>query len=255
MRGLTALCIVALLVPATQPADAAGKDRMTLARAQIAKGEKQLKKREFGPAEKHFRNALATEPALPTAHLGLGAALVGQQRFEEALAALEEAERRYVAWEQQIQIADLQMRQLSERQLQAAADLAAAAQARSNPSSVTAPQQSRDSATADRIRTEQFVLRDRFEQEDFDAIPAQVFYLEGISYLRTGRRDQGIEALEICLLIDGGHGLAHYNLAVALFTRGEPAAAKEHLDAALAAGVEAHPQFVADLEGALKQGG
>ena len=252
MRNLLALSTALLLIPLCQPAAASDKDRLTMARSKIAKGERMLKKREYAPAEKHFKSALEIEPRLPNAHLGLGAALVGQQRFEEALACLEEAEKRYVAWEQDVQIADLQMRQLSERQMQAATDLAAAARARSNPSSVTAPQQSRSEVTTDRLKTEEFVFRDRFEQENFEAIPAQVFYLEGISYLRTNRRDQGIEALEICLLIDPGHALAHYNMAVAVFTRGEPAAAKEHLDAALAGGVEPHPQFVADLESALK---
>ncbi len=255
MRSLLSVSIAVLLLLLAHPAGAGEKDGMTRARAKIAKGDKQLKKREFAPAEKHFRDAIAIEPSVPTAHLGLGAALVGQQRFAEALGVLEEAERRFVEWEQKIQIADLEMRQLSERQRQTAEDLAAAARAKSNPASVTARQQSRGQLNVDRIETEEFLFRDRFEQEEFDAIPAQVFYLEGISFLRTQRRDQGIEALEICLLIEPEHGHAHYNLAVALFTRGEPAAAKEHLDAAIAAGVEPHPKFVADLEGALPQGG
>jgi hypothetical protein len=41
-------------------------------------------------------------------------------------------------------------------------------------------------------------------------------------------------------------------MAVALLAMGQPAVAKEHLDAALGLGVEAHAQFVADLESALQ---
>jgi hypothetical protein len=101
------------------------------------------------------------------------------------------------------------------------------------------------------IETEQFIFREQRELEGFQAIPAQVFYLEGISYLRTRQRTQGIEALEVCLLIDSHYELAHYNLAVARFTRGEFDLARSHLDAALLGGVEPDARFVADLDRAL----
>jgi hypothetical protein len=42
-------------------------------------------------------------------------------------------------------------------------------------------------------------------------------------------------------------------VAVVLFAGDDLAWAMEHLDAALVAGVEAHPQFVADVERALKR--
>ena len=87
--------------------------------------------------------------------------------------------------------------------------------------------------------------------EGFEAIPAQVFYLQGVSYLRTNQRSQGIDALETCLLVDSQHELAHYNLAVARFTVGDVDEARSHLDAAIARGVEPHANFVADLERAL----
>ena len=98
------------------------------------------------------------------------------------------------------------------------------------------------------ILREQFVFRERWQLEGFEAIPPQVFYLEGIAYLRSGRPDLGVDALKVCLLVDEDHGLAHYNLAVVLLGQGEVAESRAHLDAALAAGVVPHAQFVADLE-------
>ena len=237
-----------------QGAWATGKDRLKLARSKTAKGERLIKQTEYGGAEKLFRSAIGIEPRWPQAYLGLGKALVGQQRYDEALAALEEAEERYVEWEQEIQIGDLVKRQLAERQLLNIRDLTAALSDRGSGGAATPPSgpPGPHQMTPQKIETEQFLFRERFDLEVFQSIPSQVFYLEGISYLRTNRRALGIEALKVCLLVNPDHGLAHYNLAVALFTRGELDDAKTHLDAALAAGeVEPNPRFVADLERAL----
>ena len=257
MRSLLSLGSVVLLVALGPSVEALGKDRLKMARAQIAKAEKLVKKTEFVGAEKLFRNAIATEPLIPTAYLGLAKALVGQQRYADALATLEVAEQRYVDWEQAIQLGDMQKRLVAARQLQEAQDLQATAAERAGPQNTRGPQKALGpgQATAQRIQTEQFIFRERWALEGFEAIPSQVFYLEGISYLRTNRRTLGIEALEVCLLINSKHQLAHYNLAVALFTQSEFSEAKTHLDEAIAGGVEPDARFVADLELALASGG
>ena len=250
---ILAFGIAVSLLALGQSVEASSKDRLKLARAKIARGDVLIKQTEYAGAEKVFRKAISIDPSVPTAYLGLGKSLVGQQRYDEALAVLEESERRFVAWEQEIQLADLMNRQLAERQQRDIQDLAAAAAGQRNsssPSTSSSPQNA-GSASLDKIETEQFLLRERFHLEAFESIPAQVFYLQGISYLRTNRRALGIEALEICLLIDSRLEIAHYNLAVALFTRGEIDGAKEHLDAAIAGGVEPHAKFVTDLERAL----
>ncbi len=252
MGGKFAASLGLLALALCQAAAATDKDRFTVVRARIDRGDALLKKGEFARAEKSFRSAIESAPAVPTGHLGLGAALVGQKRFDEALAALEEAERRFVAWEQEINLADLQKRQIAERQMQGFVDLALAARdSRPNPGPGGTAGARDALLNIDRVQTEQFLFRERWNLEGFDAIPPQVFYLEGIAYLRTNRPLLGIEALEICLLIEPGHGLAHYNLAVALFQQGEALEAKRHLDEALAAGVEPHARFVADLQKAL----
>ena len=253
MRRSFSLIAAVLLSTSVASAATIGKDRLRLARSHTAKGDKLVKATEFVGAEKKYRHAIAIEPLLPTAYLGLGKALVGQQRYAEALAALEEAERRFVEWEQAIQIGDLVKRQLAERQLLSIQDLSAALSDRSGttgPSVHQAPPGPHQ-MTPQKIETEQFLFREHFEGEAFQAIPPQVFYLEGIAYLRTNRRSLGIEALKVCLLIDNKHELAHYNLAVALYTRGDFEEAKTHLDAAVDGGVEPHAMFVADLERAL----
>jgi len=253
VRDLVVVGAVLFLVAST--VEAANKSAMTLARSRTAKGEAMLKRSEFARAEQFFRVAIATEPTLPTCHLGLGAALVAQGRFDEALDALEEAGRKYVAWEQVIELADLEKRQLAERQLQSIRDSNAAQAARSaNPDiGQVGRSGSIQSVTENRLETEQFVFRERWMLEEFDAIPPQVFYLEGLAYLRTNRREQGIEALRICLVIDPGHELAHYNLAVALFTLGQLGEAREHLDNAVERGVEPAKKFVKDLDRAMEQ--
>ncbi len=253
MRRFFSYCTAALLCASVASAATVGKDRLRLARSHTAKGDKLVKQTEYRGAERKYRAAIDVEPMLPTAYLGLGKALVGQQRYAEALAALEEAEKRYVEWEQMVQLGELQKQQLIARQLLSIRDVEAAASDKSNhvsPESTpgkAAPGQ----LTKEKLDSERFLFRENREMEGFQAIPAQVFYLEGIAYLRTNRRAQGIEALQVCLAIDSRHVLAHYNLAVALFTRGELADASRHLEAAIAGGVEPHQGFVADLQQAL----
>jgi len=252
MNRALALCAVVLFFALGPPAEATGKDRLKLARAQLAKAEVLLGKAEFEGAERMFRKAIATEPELPTAHLGLGKVLVSQQRYEEALVALEVAEQCFVAWEQAIHMADLVKRQIAERQKLSLRDTQAVLEDRGGRQGITARTPTAlGQLTPAKIDAEQFLFRDQREMEAFDAIPAQVFYLEGISYLRTRQRSQGIAALEVCLLIDDRYRLAHYNLAVARFTRGELDLAQTHLAAAIARGVEPDARFVADLERAI----
>jgi tetratricopeptide (TPR) repeat protein len=254
MRRSFSLIAAVLLSTSVASAATIGKDRLRLARSHTDKGDKLVKNTEYVGAEQRYRSAIEVEPLLPTAYLGLGKALVGQQRYAEALAALEQAEKRYVEWEQMIQIGEFQKQQISERQLQSIRDVQAAVADKGTFFSGGAPNPGPPAAgqlTAQKLETEKFLFRDHFEGEAFAAIPSQVFYLEGIAYLRTNRRDLGIEALEVCLTINNRHELAHYNLAVALFTRGDVEEAKTHLDAAVAGGVEANAMFVADLERAL----
>ncbi len=254
MRRLFSIVTVALLLTVGPQAEALGKDRLKLARSQAAKAEKMVEKSEYVGAERLFRNAISIEPLLPTAYLGLGKALVGQQRYAEALDVLEQAEQRYVEWEQAVQIGDLTKRVVAERQLQSIEDVRATISGRNSASSRGSSQPGQvgiGQLTPEKIQTEQFLFRNHRELEGFHAIPAQVFYLEGISYLRTNQRTKGIEALRVCLLTNRRHYLAHYNLAVALFTQGEFDEAKTHLDSALKGGVEPHGNFVADLDLAL----
>jgi tetratricopeptide (TPR) repeat protein len=182
--------------------------------------------------------------------MGLGAALVGLERFEEALLVLEEAERRFIDWEQMIGIAELQKRQYADRQMVLIADLTAATNPNTSQVSNIGTPRDLKQINEDRVSKEQFLFRERRDLEGLHSIPAQVFYLEGIAHLRTDRPILGIEALEVCLLVDKDHGLAHYNLAVALFGQGEYDEAQEHLDAAVLAGVEPHASFVSDLAAA-----
>jgi tetratricopeptide (TPR) repeat protein len=105
---------------------------------------------------------------------------------------------------------------------------------------------------ATRVSTEDYLAKRGWQKESFSAIPTQVFYLEGLAYLRSGRREEGMAELTVCLALDPAHALAHYNLAVALFTGGQVLDAKEHLDAAVAGGVKPNPKFAADLDKAVR---
>jgi tetratricopeptide (TPR) repeat protein len=248
MRLTLSVALGATLLFLPQAGSAVDKDLLTIARAKTTKGEKLLRKQQYERAEEAFRTAIEVEAEWPMAHLGLGAALVAQERFEEAIDVLAEAEGRFVAWEQKINMADLKKRQIARRQLESVRNAGAAQHSGSpNAGRRLTPRLDTDRLEG-RILTEQFLLRERWALEGFEAIPPQVFYLEGIAYLRIGRLDLGIDALRVCLTIDGKHGLAHYNLAVALFGQGALSESQQHLDAALDAGVEPHAQFVANLE-------
>jgi tetratricopeptide (TPR) repeat protein len=247
------LTSLALLLVAGPPLEAAGRNAYAMAVAKTTKGEKALKKGDNERAEQLFRGSIDLDPMVPRPHLGLAAALVGQKRFEEALDVLEVAKEKYVAWDQVAAEMELQRKQQAAQETLEFATLVGT----KNPSTASAPLADQapsksTQVTAHRLESQDMLTRDRWNLEEIQRIPSQAYYLQGVSNLRLGRRDEGIGALELCLAINEEHGLAHYNLAVALLGIGQVEEAKVHLDAALAEGIEAHPAFVADLDRALQ---
>ena len=249
MRWIPSMLAI-LAVVAAAPAFGAGS-RLAVARASVEKGDKLMQKERYEAAEKAYRKAIDNEPTLPTAYHGLGRALVGEQRFAEAIEALEEAKERYVRWAQDEKSTEMEARQDAAARARAFQDLQNTQKIRqSGPGTSPAADLTRMAAT--RIATEQYLAGKNWKYEDLEAIPADVFYLDGLARLRSGDKENGMRELDTCLVLEPEHGLAHYNLAVALFTSGQVRAAKEHLDEAVAAGVQANPHFVADVEAAYK---
>jgi tetratricopeptide (TPR) repeat protein len=229
--------------------------RVSLARAAVVKGEKLLAKGKAADAEKAFRSAIDIEARLPTSHLGLARTLVTQQRFAEALPVLEQTKDRYVAWEKLVRQTQLELQQDAERKARALADLQVQQVSKIGPSGPNPAQQqvmTRTSMELSRAQTEDYLAKREWRPEQFKAIPAEVFYLAGLANARNGERDRAIDEWLLCIGLEPGNGLAHYNLAVAMFARGEVTLAKEHLDDAVAAGVEPNPAFAADLEQAAR---
>jgi tetratricopeptide (TPR) repeat protein len=248
-----ALGILALILVAVQPLEAAGRNAYAMAVAKTTKAEKALTKGDYERAEELFRDSIALDPMVPRPHLGLAAALVGQKRFEEALKVLEVAKEKYVGWDQVAAEMELERKQQAAQETLEFATFVGS----KNPSTASAPLADQapsksSQVAAHRLESQNLLTRDRWDLEEIQRIPSQAYYLQGVSNLRLGRRDEGIGALELCLAINEEHGLAHYNLSVALLGLGQVEEAKSHLDAAQATGVEAHPAFVADLEKALQ---
>jgi Tfp pilus assembly protein PilF len=223
------LCIAA--VGLSRPAGALDPTSLSRARHLVHKGRSALAKGRATRAEKLFREAIEIEPALPTAYAGLAAALVQQKRFGKALPVARQAEEKFVAFQKKVQQAQVQDRAL-----------------RSGPLAATASQAGSATGAPDIER--QLTTR-RWTKVEKDPVPSEVYYLEGLCELRTGQRRRGIEDLETCLRKNPKHGLAHYNLSVALFLGGDLQGAKRHLDRALALGVKANPMFVQDLNARL----
>jgi len=227
-----AICAVVVLLVAP-PAAAGEKDGIARAKAKVAKGEVQLKKGQFAEAEKMFRTAVNMEPTLPSAHLGLGAALVGQRRYDEALGALTEAERRYEEFDElqkesgRLAVASMEE---TERQVETFMETYGVFQRGPKNQQLTKAQVSRMNVPA------------------ASSMPAQAYFLQGVAFLRTDQTVAGIERLERCLFLDADHGLAHHNLAVAMLSIGRVDEAKAHLDAAVACGVEPPPALVAEID-------
>jgi len=232
--------------------------KVKVAERSTAAGDRFLRNDKYAQAEERFRSAIEAEPGYPPAHLGLGSALVAQQRFAEAIEALRDAERRYVAWKTLLETAKMRERKHTIDQQGIADDLLIDAKAKAKQSSGAVSEANpRLVRLIQRLQVEVGKLEnvrdtiERIDAEDVAAIPAQVFYLEGISHLHLGQKEDGVEMLEVALMLDEGHALSHYNLAVAMFGAGELEAAQQHLDAAVAAGVTPPPAFVADVEKAL----
>ncbi|MEE8368080.1 MAG: tetratricopeptide repeat protein, partial [Thermoanaerobaculia bacterium] len=233
--SLTLLLTLLLLVTLASTVGGADRNRMVLAQSKIAKGEKLLKKQDFETAEEYFRRAIEIESSIPGAYLDLGISLVGQNRFEEALTALDEAENKYVDWGDKLARADLEQRQRAFRESQEFETAVNAAKARRAPPSsgggtLRGGEDSTvgtvDSQTVKNIQRQlegqSRLARERWKMEEFHLISPQVFYFQGIARLRLNRREDGIRSLEKCLALDPKHGLAHYNLAVGMLLMEEP---------------------------------
>lgn len=230
------------------PTAAVDPQRLSVARAKAGKAEKRLAGNDIARAEELFREAIAAEPAYPEAYLGLATVLVAQQRFVEAIPVLEEAQQSYVRWAQSERETEMAARQEAAARAREFTDLQQQQASRGRPGPGGKPTSPLTAMAASRVATEEYLARRGWRMENLQAVPAQVLYLRGLAFLRTGQRESGIEELRAALTVDESHGLAHYNLAVALFAAGQTALAKEHLDAARAAGVTPNPAFAADLE-------
>lgn len=229
-RVLTCAVVGMLLV---LPSAASDSDSMARTQARVAKGDVYLQQSKFVKAEKLFREAVAVEPTLPSAHLGLGAALIGQRRYDEAIPVLAEAERRYAEFDEMQRVSGV-----------VAVGAIDDTERKVDTFKGTYKVFSRG-PTNQQLGKEQV---DRYNVNTGSSMPANAYYLQGVAYLRTDQNVAGIERLDRCLELDADHGLAHHNLAVAMLSIGRINEAKTHLDAAVAAGVEPPPALVAEIE-------
>jgi len=215
------------------PSAAIDSDSMARTQARVAKGDAHLQQSNFVKAEKLFREAVALEPTLPSAHLGLGAALIGQRRYDEAIPVLAEAERRYAEFDELQRVSGTAAVNGIEDTERKVDTFKAAHGAFSR------------GPTNQRLGKEQV---GRYNVNTGSSIPANAYYLQGVAYLRTDQNVAGIESLDRCLELDADHGLAHHNLAVAMLSLGRINEATAHLDAAVSAGVEVPPALVTEIE-------
>lgn len=212
---------------------AVDSDAVARASAQISKGDADLKKSNYTEAERRYRKAAEIAPEIPSAYLGLGASLVGQRRYDEALEALTEAENRYVEYDRLVEesgrlaIAGMED---TERKVE----------------TLTGTYKVDQHGPSNQLLSTRQVAELNFSGES--SIPAQLYFLQGVASLRTGQKVAGIENLQHCLEIDNTHGLAHYNLAVALLSINRIEEAADHLEKAMAEGVEPPQQLVAEID-------
>jgi tetratricopeptide (TPR) repeat protein len=230
-RRTLSFCILALLAAGT--ISAVDSDAVARANSQIAKGDVALQKSEYAAAEKRYRKASQIAPEVPSAYLGLGAALVGQQQYAAALESLAEAERRYLAYDQLVEESGRRaIASMEETELKV--------------ETITGTYKVDQHGPTNQILSTRHVAELNLSGDS--SIPATLYYLQGVASLRTGQKIAGIERLERCLEIDDAHGLAHYNLAVALFSIDRIDEAADHLKSAVAEGIQPPQQLVADIE-------
>jgi tetratricopeptide (TPR) repeat protein len=250
---LPGLLVLALPVQAVAQGRVALDAQLKRAQSRIAKGQRLLTDGDFKRAETAFREAMKLRPDLPGSYLGLGAALVGQKKFAEALPVLHEAEDRFVSFERSLQSAELKNQQYSgDRQSLATRRIDPSQPGGQEYNTRGGGQASIDLIKA-RLAAAPNLKPEKWSVDEFSVISPQVFYFEGLASLHSGDRNEGVRALQQCLALDPTYGLAHYNLAVAEFMAGHVREAKQHLDAALTAGVKANPKFVSDVDAALKR--
>lgn len=256
-RGLCTLLSVLLVLAFVPQATAQGRvavdAQIKRAQAKIAKGQRLLTKRSFQAAEKAFHEAMKLRPDLPGSYLGVGAALVGQKKFAEALPVLHQAEAKFVSFERTIQSAEMQNKQWSGDRESLSVRRSGANDPGGQEYNTRGQGQSSLDLIKNRLAASPTLKPKKWSVEEFSVISPQVYYFKGLASLRSGDRDAGVRALQQCLILEPNNGLAHYNLAVAEFMGGHVHEAKKHLDAAEVAGVKANPRFVSDLNAALKR--
>jgi tetratricopeptide (TPR) repeat protein len=248
---LSALLLLVVPVLASAQGRAPLDAKLKRAQARIAKGQRLLTKGSFAGAEEAFREAMKLRPDVPGSYVGVGAALVGQKKFAEAIPLLKEAEEKFVGFERNLQSAQMQSQQWAGNR----ESVGISHVETTHPGADYSAQGTHRSMVdliQERLAADPTLKPKKWSVEELSAIPAQVFYFEGVAYLRSGDRAAGVRALRQCLLIDPNYGLAHYNLAVAEFMAGHAKEAKGHLDAAVAAGVKANPKFVSDVDKAVE---
>jgi Tfp pilus assembly protein PilF len=230
-RVLLSFSLVGLVLTAAPPAHTS--DEMARAQARVTRGETCLQDTRYDQAEKHFRKAIEMRPQMPTAYLGLGAALVGQRRYEEAARELDIAEQAYIDLAaQQREAGRVAVERMEETRRQVETLESTYNVFHQVPNEFGLP----DNVVS---------MTNVYGRE---TVPAQLYYLQGVVALRGNRLIDGIEKLERCLEIDPDHALANYNLAVALHSTGRSLEAKNRLDAAVAGGIEAPEGLVAQIE-------
>jgi tetratricopeptide (TPR) repeat protein len=212
---------------------AVDSDAVARANAQIARGDVDLKKSNYTEAEKRYRKAAEIAPEIPSAYLGLGASLVGQRRYDEALEVLAEAESLYVEYDR-----------LAEESSRLA--IASMEDTERKVETLTETYKVDQHGPSNQLLSTRQVAELNFSGES--SIPAHLYYLQGVASLRTGQKVAGIEQLQHCLEIDRTHGLAHYNLAVALLSINRIEEAADHLEKATTEGVEPPQQLVAEID-------
>lgn len=220
---------LALALAAVAEAETPRTDNRARAEVVVVKGDGALARGDFEQAEKAFRVAIGMVPELPSAQLGLGAALVGRTRYAEAIEVLDQAEQLYRELDEAHRVAMLKIHGViddARRQVSVLED---------------------DHSVGHMIPNWQGLENDQVSKLNATQgppVPAQVYYLQGIARVRLGDRDAGVERLRRCLEVDPHHALAHYNLGVALLGVGDREMAEHHIQRAVQAGLVVPPALL-----------
>ncbi len=202
----------------------------------VRTGFDRLRRGELDAAQQRFEKALALEPRMAPAHVGLGHVATSREQWDAALGAYEAArsafENGFARWDYEQRHAD-----------------ATPDEGVNLFPSLRSPWPTTTTAGQERLL---WVLQNSTGPYDVltvEGVPAEIWFFLGNAQFRLGRVADALASWERCVALDAAFAPAYSNLALGYLKAGRAAESRAALDHAARLGLAVDPGLRAAVEG------